>query len=457
MKHPFAILLPALAAAGILGSGCVAIPMGTETFTTEYPADVRPTAEPPTKTYKVEPVVTPGDESHHTVAIGIKGSIITQQPMIQTFKGGEVVKKKRLSIGLFPMTAKNVYHPKGALTPISTSMYYRGNGRYSSSNFGITEPCGEMDGGKFITALTLGILPTPFCMVAGIFGPYEHDYHFLGGTVENHSSTPGVNSVYESTTYSSDDIDLLLKFPMSEREKIGAWTYHENSTHPHNTFWNGFQAQWFGFFKYCNYFVKDLGGVQKTTAAPPTVKTEERVLAGPYSVILSLPSLGYYQTVEVSTGANKAEFQLLDAANGDSFTNGTVRFLPSSTGLAAVRNEDDRALLELAMEREWPVTVALPVPRLSAMQPGNTGTTPQQPQVEFFQISSIEPKADSLVVRVTVNDASKTFDIDRKVQPEVRRMFRAQFATGPNADRRESVRMAVDNGGKSLVYTVTFE
>lgn len=35
MKHPFAILLPALAAAGILGSGCIAIPMGTETFTTE--------------------------------------------------------------------------------------------------------------------------------------------------------------------------------------------------------------------------------------------------------------------------------------------------------------------------------------------------------------------------------------------------------------------------------------
>ena len=58
---------------------------------------------------------------------------------------------------------------------------------------------------------------------------------------------------------------------------------------------------------------------------------------------------------------------------------------------------------------------------------------------------------------MTVTDTSKTFEIDRKVQPEVRRMFREQFATGGNATRREALRMDLLDGGKALVYTVTFE
>ena len=60
-------------------------------------------------------------------------------------------------------------------------------------------------------------------------------------------------------------------------------------------------------------------------------------------------------------------------------------------------------------------------------------------------------------MRVTVNDLSRTLDIDRAVRPEVRRMFREQFASGENADRRETVRMEVPDGGKAIVYTVTFE
>ena len=450
MKHPFAILLPALAAAGILGSGCIAIPMGTETFTTEYPAEIRPTAEPPTKTYKVEPVVAPGDESNRSVAIGIKGSIITQQPMIQTFKGVEVVKKKRLAIGIAPMMAKDMYHPEGALTPVSTSMYYAGNGRYSSSNMGITEPCGEMDGGRVLSSLTLGILPTPFGLMAGLFGPYEHDYHFLGGTVENHSSQLGVNTIHKSTTYNSGDIDLLLKFPMSDRKRIGAWTYHENATHPHNTFWNGFQAQWFGVFKYCNYFVKDMGWIQKTMAAPPAVNTEERVVPGPYSVVLSLPDIGFLDTVQVPAGAQSARFELPKSHNGQAFANGTVRFLPSPDDPDAIRDEAVHSLLDRAAECEWSVMVSLPNGQKDPEAVSNPIFVP-------YEIKAIEPGDNRLVVRVTVNDTSKTFEIDRKVQPEVRRMFREQFATGENATRHEELKMDLSDGGKALVYTVTFE
>ena len=137
---------------------------------------------------------------------------------------------------------------------------------------------------------------------------------------------------------------------------------------------------------------------------------------------------------------------------------GTVRFLPPAGGLAVVRNEDDRAILELAMEKEWPVTVALPAPRLGKVRKKDEGGM-ARPEVAPYQIASIGRTDDGkgLVVRVAVSDTSRTFDIDRTVQPEVRRLFREQFATGENAGRRESVLWKTENGGKTLLYTVTFE
>ena len=461
MKTPLQLLLPALAAA-LLGAGCIAIPCGTEKYSTEYPAEIRPTSEPPIKSYKAEPAIASGDENRLSVAIGIKGEISTQQPMVQTYKGVEVVKKKRFAIGLFPEFAPTSYQPDGSLTPVDVGMYYTGNGKYSTNNYGTKEPCGAMDAGKFLSVM--GLLSTPFSLLAGIFGPFEHDYHFLGGTLAKSQSARAGNSIQSSKTYDSDDIDLLRKFPMSDREKIGAWTYHENATHPQNTFWRGFDIQWFGVYKYCNYFVNDLGTVEKTSPADPKVSTSQQTIAGPYSVVLSLPELGYSQTYDVDDSGTDAKFGLVDIANGDAFANGTVRFLPPPGGLAAVPNDDDRAILELAMERDWPVTVALPAPRLANIADGGTTEAANDAASNNaddiappYQFTSIEPKDEKLVVRVSVTDTSKTLAIDPQVRPEVRRLFREQFATGENAARREKVTMSLVDGGKTLVYTVEFE
>lgn len=466
MKHPFAILLPALAAAGILGSGCVAIPMGTEKFTTEYPADIRPTDAPPAKTYEVNPTVLADDEDHRTVTIGLIGKVTSEQLLAQHYKAVSLDKRKRLAIGLCPQLAQTrMYHPKGALTPVG-SMAYNGDGNYASYNLKtddnvLTAQKKNNQAGAILSLVTLGLVSTPIVTIAEMFGPFEKDEHFLGGNIDSYSSKLVGQSIYSTTVYDSKDIDLLRKFPKEARDKIGAWTYFENTEHPHHSFWRGFSSiQYFGVYKYCNYFVKDEGELQRTTPAPPRITTQKRIASGPYSVMLSLPALGFSQTASVETERTNATFDLLDVANGDSFANGTVRFLPPPGGLAVIRNEDDRALLELAMEKEWPVTVALPAPRIGTVpqhRSENATSKSPAPRTAPYQISSIEPKDGMLVVRVTVNDASQTFDIDRTVQPEVRRMFREQFATGPDAKRRESVRMAVEDGGKSLVYTVTFE
>ena len=464
MKIPARILIPATAAAGILGSGCVAIPMGTETFRTEYPSYVHATSDPPKQTIDVVPTVVDGDMYHRTANIGLTGTITSEQKQEQRYKAVSVKKQKRLAVGLFPTAAQTKWdRTKGSLTPVNSTLSYVGNGNYSSSG-GSYEGASAQRLGTALTSLTLGFVATPISMVAGIFGPYEKDLHYLGSEVVDRSSSSyqegNLHVTSTSTVHDSKDIDLLCKFPMSDRELIGAWTYHENAMHPHNTFWHGFYAQWVGVHKYCKFFVTDEGEIKRTNPVEPKITKTTRTVPGPYSVLLSLPGIGIQQMADVNAGETTAFFNLVDAANGDSFANGTVRFLPPPGGLAAIRNEDDCKLLELAMEKEWPVTVALPAPRIGTVpqhRSENATSKSPAPRTAPYQISSIEPKDGMLVVRVTVNDASQTFDIDRTVQPEVRRMFREQFATGPDAKHRESVRMAVEDGGKSLVYTVTFE
>lgn len=462
------LLLSAALAAAVLGSGCVVIPMGSETYRHEYPSDVRPTSDPPTTTCEVRPTVAEGDENRRTAAIGLCGETKIEQPMAQHHKAVSVRKEKRLSVGIFPTAPRRnrFFRPEGSLTPMPGTMYYQGDGRYSTSNTGYPGS-GALGGGMALTALTLGVVANPISLLAELFGPFEKDLHFLGGTKDSESSFTETRGTIRATTttmtYDSGDIDLLLKFPMPEREAIGAWTFHEDDAHPHNTFWHGFEAQWVGVCKYCNYFVKDEGEVPKTIPAAPRVEIRKTTVAGPFGVALSLPSLGFEQTADVGPGKTAATFYLLDVANGDSFANGTVRFLPPPGGLAAVRDENARAILELAMEKEWPVTVALPAPRLDkvagAGEAKTDGGGSARPAGAPYQISSIGQTDDGkgLVVRVAVNDLSRTLDIDRAVRPEVRRMFREQFASGENADRRETVRMEVPDGGKAIVYTVTFE
>lgn len=463
MKHS-SVLLTSLALALLLGSGCIAIPVGTETFRTEYPTDIRATADPPTRTFNVAPTIVDGDEYHRSTAIGLAGTITSEQTQEQHYGTVSVKKQKRLAIGLFPTAAQTKWdRPQGSLTPVNSTFSYVGNGQYSSN--GTYENGREQKLGTALTAITLGLVATPISMMAGIFGPYEKDLHYLGSSVVDSSSSSYQSGTLHVTSttkvHDSRDIDLLLKFPMSERERIGAWTYHENATHPHNTFWHGFYAQWIGVHKYCNFIVKDEGEIPRTVPAEPKTTASNRTIPGPYSVFLSLPGVDFQQTSDVGVGETTAFFNLESAANGNSFAKGTVRFLPPPGGLAAVRNEDDRAILELAMEREWPVTVALPAPRLGAgegeSEKDDAGKT--LPKDKPYQITGIGQTDDGkgLVVRITVNDTDQTLQIDRQMRPEVRRLFREQFATGGDADRRENVQMKLEDDGKMLVYTVRFE
>ena len=457
----------AIIVTALLGVGCIAIPMGKETFTTEYLADIHPTADPPGKIYEPVPAVRSDGENKFSVLIGLEGRIVVEQPQEQNYERGSIEKRKYLSFGFLPHQG-SLWNRPPANVLCQQGLPYQGDGIYSTMP--LKKPPKAKPHGSFYawnagvdsgSRFLLGLLNTPISLLFGGFMPYEHGRHYYGRFLSRERKYSDSGIGYTSSTYRSEDIELLMKFSVEEREKIGAWTYREDAAHPHNTFANSFdRASLFGFYKWCYYVVHDPQPTEKTVHADAKSSTISKTITGPFSVQLSLPDLEYYQTVEVESGATAANFRLTDAANGASFANGTVRFLPPPGGLSAVRNEDDRAMLELAMEREWPVKVELPAPRI--VSTGETsakdrrGTRSEESSYRIVAIGRTED-GKGLVVRVTVNDTGKTFEIDRQVQPEVRRMFREQFATGTDATRRENVRMELVDGDKTLVYTVVFE
>lgn len=452
MKIPARILIPATAAADILGSGCVAIPMGTETFTTEYPTDIRPTSDAPISICQDCELEAPTlNESHLLGSFRLVGTFASEQKQEQHYATVTVEKQKRIAFGLFPGNAESFLQAEGALQPM-LGWEHEGNGTYTTAVVvpnGVDPSSVKAPTEPVLSINPLGFLNLPYSL---LYEPFFGDY----GCDSHH---------WRDRNGSFDKTNLLGFFPEEKREKIGAWTWKDAAKHEQCRNWSLLSHDaWIGFHKYCSYVVRAGGWSDKRTPAPPKTFIEKHALSGPYSATLTLPSVGYAQTVDVEKGRTSANFNLADAANGERFADGTIHFRPSSGVLDSVQDSNSRAILEKVQGMEFPVSVELPAPRLQQVADANIA---EEKNNEYFhnvgdiiapyQITAIKTTDGKLIVQVSVTDGSKTFEIDHKVQPEVRRMFREQFATGPNASRRESVRMAVEDGGKSLVYTVEFE
>lgn len=334
-------------AVACLCSGCISIPMGTETFTTECPAEIQATSAPPVVScHDCEVIMSDTDESHLSVSFTLSGTIESKQAQEQRYQTVSVEKQKHLAFGLLPGCAEVLRRPSGALQPMF-GWDYEGNGEYSavvSSSQG-----SDVQVRNEIPNPFLGFLAIPYSLLyEPFFGGYGCDsHHWYDG-----------NGSFEKS-------NLLSCFPEEEREKIEAWTWKDAGKHEQMPNWSSLShSGWIGFHKYCSFVVRKGEMCSRTTPAEPKTTVTRRPLSGPYSATLTLPDCGYVETVDVGQGMDTARFRLADAANGNSVANGTIRFLPPPGGLAAVQNEEDRAILEQAMERQWPVTVALPAPRL---------------------------------------------------------------------------------------------
>lgn len=355
-------------------SGCVAIPCGTETFTTEYPAEIRATAEKEEKTY--EPSVAAMAGEGGSVEIGLFGEVTTRKTMERHYKRVSVTKRKRLAVGLYTDWAETIYHPRDALVP--TWLAYVGDGRYLSSDFtSENNRPGSMIAGEVLNACSLGVLPIPFMFLNGLFGPFEHDRHYLGKTVETKQYARSANVTQINTTHDFRDLDLLEKFPPEDRQRMGAWCWKDNDEHPQNTFWLGFTScahgdwrwpgtpwPWPGVSKYCTYVVHEPVELERTTSVPPETTVARGGIGGPYGVFLQVPEIGLARTLVVPRGEKTARFTLAPAESGATSAQATVRFLPPPGGLEEACDEDARALLEQVAGQDFPLEVELPLPRI---------------------------------------------------------------------------------------------
>lgn len=427
----------------VCATGCISIPMGKEEFTTEYPTAIRATWDSPTKTYEVSPAVYGDEGENRVVTIVLSGTVTSEQPREQHYDKVTLEKRKRLAFGFFPNAAEGLFRPKKAMVPMN--LPYVGDGRYSSNTYGAKESgIGAAGFGAFLGIYLF--LYTPFSILYEPFAPYEDDRHYMGRFIDS-----GLRGNTICSNYSAEDVELLGKFSPSDRAKIGAWTFRENATHPQNTFWNGFSSfSWFGFDKHSYYLMHDPVKDSRKEPVAPEITSSDRKVSGPYSVTMRIPDMAFEEIVDVGPDSSEAVFHLPAATHGRSSASGFLRFLPPAAGLDAVRGEDSRELLRRAAEREWPITVSLPASRADGVI--------EPPSRPSYRIVAVErPDSGGLVVRVAVDDASRTFDIDRMVQPEIRRLFREQFSSGADDARQETLRWTTEDEGKTLVYTVDFQ
>lgn len=379
-RRRVAVAVSVALAAAAAGSGCVAIPCGTTTYTTEYPSEIRATAEKAAKTYDPSVAVAPGPDG--SVDIGLFGEITTTQPRDQHYGSVSVTKRKRLAVGLWANYAEGIYHPQDALVPVWD--VYLGNGTYGNDT--VENPPASVAAGAILNIFSFGAVSAPFMWLHGIFGPFEHDRHYLGKTLETTVERPCGNVTKTTKTHSSRDLDLLGLFPPEDRRRIGAWCWRDNADHPQNTFWFGFTSggcswpfglscpgylyPWSVVSKYCTYVVHDPVELERTTSAEPETAVVRGTMTGPYGVFLRIPEIGFARTLAVPRGEKTVRFELPPPERGGPDAQAFVRFLPPSGGLEEAWDDDTRSLLELADGRDFPVVLKLPLPRLGIPSTG---------------------------------------------------------------------------------------
>ena len=431
-------------------AGCIAIPMGSEEFSTEYPGEIRDADEPAEKTYAPFAVFERAVDAAGVTEIGLVADVTVRQARLQHFETVSLTKTKMFSVGIAPGSAWMVYSPNDALVPAEDKAYC-GGGTYGGGP-PLSEPgAAECLWGYWLRVLTLGAVSTPLTFLAELFGPFESDCHYVGRRLAAQDSRG-------EELHDRRDILLLEKFSPEDRKRIGAWTWHENDTHRHNTFWRGFSGEIFGVAKYCNYVVHEPEESPRTVPAAAQTGSERRAAVGPYGVFLQIPELGFAQTMGVLRGETRARFNLANIADGRKEARGYIRFLPPSGGMEEAWDDDARAMLGAVQGKEFAVTLQMPPPRLEETPVPAPATARPDVSGGLYTIIGVQRTATGgLKVRARLADSARAVDADRELRPKVLENFRKKMGPQNGGEARERVKVHTEEGGRVLVYGVEAE
>lgn len=202
-------------------------------------------------------------------------------------------------------------------------------------------------------------------------------------------------------------------------------------------------------------------------AEPPHVRTRTAVaVPGPFEIEFSIPDLGH-RPAPVRSGRDGTVVFSLPAVTRDRTVRAFVSFRPVQSPAAASEPWVGLALGKAAAEsHSFDVTLRAPPPPkpppaptviripVSVSAPASTPapTPPQRP----YKVTGIQPGDGGFyTVCVEILDTTRTFDIRRLVEAEVRDLVRQDFLSRHPGESpqtiRENLRFVTENAGRTLM------
>ena len=431
------LLLVGLVVAPLFGTGCIAITVGKPESISKTTQVVETASAPSSSTVLfVEPMLEKKDGA---LAVSLNATIRDEYPQTKHDETVTLKKKKKLAIGLFPGAAACLLRPSNAMVP--------NDGQPS----GIFQYFGQ---NLLFTVLTFGgidvifTLDTLFIEPFGDFSP-KYSYRDPGNqySIGHGPKARAVKSI-----------------PSDELEKMGFRTEggrFDPLLYPYDS---AYMFGLVGCFKYPVFYVD----VVKSPTVPYTsgTKTRHNAIRGPYEVTLEIPDLTYRETRNVSASATETRFPI-PAVPYDCHTDVQVSFREATSVFGSPDGISRQALAKACGEKySFPVTLNATRKQPTAVRPQTTVAQPQPAvvtsasQVPAKPYDSIQKKTredGTIEIRIRVLDTSRTFDIDRMVQPTIREIFRQEFRDNnpdcPESEIREMSKWETARDGREMVYT----
>ena len=435
------LLLTGFIVAPLFGTGCIAITVGKPESISKTTPVIETASSPTSSTVQsVQPLIAKQDDA---LIVKLDATIRDEYPRTKHDETVTIRKKKKLSIGLFPAGAAAFLRPDDAMY----TDYLSNKGRFIGMNF--------IAAVTFGTLWVFGTVDTLFCEPFCDFSPvYTQDDCKNQFPIGTHISI-------------GPKAKAAMGIPKAERQKIGFYTSDDSATISGRSL-----GMWglVGCFKYPLFYVD----VTESPTVPytPEIKTRHSAVRGPYEVTLEIPALPYRETQRVPSTATEAKFPVPTVpydCNADvkvsfrevSQTFGTPGDI-SRQALAKARGQ--RFSLDVALDATRGQAVAArqstpgqPQTAVVQSQPAGIATVPQIPAKPYDSIQKKNREDGTIEIRIKVLDTSRTFDIDRMVQPTIREIFRQEFRDNnpdcPESEIRETSKWETARDGREMVYT----
>lgn len=391
-EFAFPVRAALLALASACSVGCVAVDVGAP-VPSSTTRTVWDTARTPSSTRVTDIRPVQSAPEGKTFSVGFQAGIREEYPRTSRIETTTTIRQKRLAYGFFPGAAEQYCMPAGAER----------------------SPCLKHG---YPAEFFIGLLP------AGLYVGFGTVYSLLWeGPFGSYDCSDGKNH----NAYSHVGLLGVHKYTAVTRKR------------------------------------PELGPLREE---PPDVRTRTESIPGPYDITLSIDSLNYRQTLSVPRYATSATFTLPEVSRDRNLT--VSASIAASSSVLSSASPWVRDAFATSAGKTYAFTHSLKAPPPPPEPVRVIRDSPPPPVIVVEQRTSPPPKPlydtirkvylddGNVEVRVKVNDTSRTFDIDREVQPRIREMFRQEFIDRnplvPQSDIRVAIRWDTDRSGTEMVY-----